>query len=69
MGICTLSCQVSTLLDNLFQDGLQPIHYAAEGGHLHIVDALISEYGADPNAAVSKRLYRIRHACMRVYSW
>ena len=37
----------------MFQDKLQPIHFAAQGGHLNIVDILVSEYGVDPNTAVS----------------
>ena len=32
---------------------MQPIHLAAQGGHLSTVETLITEYGVDPNAAVS----------------
>ena len=33
-----------------FQDGFQPIHGAADKGHLNIVQLLIDVYGADPTA-------------------
>ena len=32
---------------------MQPIHFAAQGGHMNVIDALVNEYGVDPNSKVS----------------
>ena len=32
---------------------MQPIHYAAEGGNMTVIDELVCFYGVDPNALVS----------------
>ena len=29
-----------------------PIHMAAQGGHVDIINALVNEYGVDPNSQV-----------------
>lgn len=38
---------------------MQPIHYATHGGHMHVIDGLVSEYGVNPNATVS-------HTCIYI---
>ena len=32
------------------QDGLQPIHFAAKFGHIEIIQALLDDYGVNPNS-------------------
>ena len=32
---------------------MEPIHFAAQGGHVGIVNTLVNEYGVDPNSKVS----------------
>ena len=31
---------------------MQSIHFVAQGGHMNVIDALVNEYGVDPNAKV-----------------
>lgn len=37
----------------IFQLGMQPIHFAAQSGHMNVINALVNEYGVDPNSKVS----------------
>ena len=32
---------------------MQPIALAARGGHMNVIDALVNDYGVDPNTKVS----------------
>ena len=32
---------------------MQPIDFAAQGGHMNVIDALVNDYGVDPNTKVS----------------
>ena len=40
---------------------MQPIHFAAAGGHVNIIDALVTDHKVDPNIKVS---YLHMHMCI-----
>ena len=42
---------------------MEPIHLAAQGGHVDIIDALVTEYGVDPNSKVCN----LKHVHVRSY--
>ena len=45
---------------------MQPIHYAAQGGHMAVIDELVCFCGVDPNALVS---YVITYLCMYIHTY
>ena len=44
---------VFTCMHTYTQLGMQPIDFAAQGGHMNVIDALVNDYGVDPNTKVS----------------
>ena len=43
---------------------MEPIHLAAQGGHVDIINALVNDYGVDPNSKV-RLLYLA--LCLSIY--
>ena len=39
---------------------MQPIHLAALGGHVDIINTLVTEHGVDPNSKVSYVCFHLR---------
>lgn len=44
---------------------MESVHLAAQGGHVGIIDALVTEYGVDPNSKVCQLKYK--HIAMCIY--
>jgi len=42
---------------------MQPVHFAAAGGHVDIIDALVNDHNIDPNIKVSYTYIYI-HICI-----
>ena len=49
-GLAKLAAQNRRMLHHADENGWQPIHEAARGGHLEVMQQLIEEYDADMNA-------------------
>ena len=55
---------IAVYTTSILKGGLQPLHYAASGGHLDIIRRLIEVYKVPPDSAATVRqncLYSIRN--------
>ena len=43
---------------------MQPIHFAAAGGHVDIIDALVTDHKVDPNIKVNYLHTYVHFTCM-----
>ena len=46
---------------------MEPIHIAAQNGHINVIDMLVKTYGVDPQAKADVRMHTYRTYIVRIY--
>ena len=60
MFVCTYVCVYT-------QRGIQPIHYAAGGGHINVIKALVEKYGVNPQG--NNVCMYLANICMQIHNY